>query len=281
VCVIIGLHLRRRLSEKSLLYSGKRPNENDNDDEDRIERVEIKDRRSKQKKPDDPEPGRDGGTDAAAIERWHRNHVKDIYQKADRGHGHDPALFQLQGNKPTDPRADATRERSTVGHQGLGPRIARILLHDDGSPEKRNKERSADRHSEQFRGNNMAHFVNQDKEDETCREAPAEEQGINPDHEEHRQAGLQGPENEELEFDDCDGDARNPCPDILENGFLGLGWSRREDLEGGFHGRDYGRWRWSWREPVLAKTNSCQDFLAMLHPEQAQRPGNLMGILVD
>jgi hypothetical protein len=89
--------------------------------------------------------------------------------------------------------------------------LPRRFLQRNERAHKRNKDRRADLESEFLGDNQMARFMDEQKQDKTQRELPSPQLHVNPDHQQHGAAGLQqnGQDEFELRKKFCDHDTHD------------------------------------------------------------------------
>src|SRR5580765_190498 len=165
--------------------------EADDQDEEENRRPAGQERQDPDGVADHPVRAREGGHDAAAVERRYRDQVEEIDQDravAERAQQRELELDPGPERRPGGKRAG---DRPRHGHPGLHRSVARLALHRDEGADERDEHGRAGRNALEPHRDGVAHLVDEDQQDEAGGEEPAPLDRVGTDREEHGRQRLE------------------------------------------------------------------------------------------
>jgi hypothetical protein len=138
-----------------------------------------------------PEPRRERGDNAPAIQESDRHEIEQVKKKAGVGQA---AIHQVAGSQIealAQQRSGRTQQRPANADHRFYPGVARRFLQEDERPNKGHKHGRAHFQTETFGGQQVSAFVNEHKQNKSDREPDSPKHGVNSDGQDHGAAGLE------------------------------------------------------------------------------------------
>jgi hypothetical protein len=138
-----------------------------------------------------PEPRRERGDNASAIQESDRHEIEQIEEKAGVGQAAEHQVAGGQVETLAQHRPHRTQQRAANADDRLDPGVARRLLQQDDRANEGDKHRRAHFQPESFGGQQVPAFVNEQQKNESDREPDSPKHGVNPNGQDHAAAGLE------------------------------------------------------------------------------------------
>jgi hypothetical protein len=138
-----------------------------------------------------PEPRRERGDNAPAVQESDRHEIEQIEEKATIGKAAEHEVAGGEVKALAQKRARRTQQRAANTDDRFNPGVARRFLQQDERPNKRDKHGRAHFQTETFGGQQVSAFVNEHQQNKPHRKPNTPKHGINSDGQDHGAAGLE------------------------------------------------------------------------------------------